>query len=951
MTPNDHKEHMKTTENIPNGSVSTTATDSTQATAPPTNHEKNHSCEETTDELPSTDSDAMSTASDESPPVFLYSRLNQLPRNLFDRDPVSCSFFSDTLFVFATHSGLVHVCKPDITSISTYKAHSASVLAIDSDGTHVITASMDGSVVVSSIAESGKPFGFDFKRPVHAVAIDRKYAATKAFYAAGMDGKVVYSTRNWLGNRTDSVLHSGDSPIVALRKVGRVIVWMNDQGIFFFDTRHRSIVKKIARPQGAPRGDLYWPRLHFSDTDRVLVAWGNYVWSIRMHTGLLVTNGSLRDMSSAKSRVTSSNLSTRSVAEKRIEIEHFHELSYLVAGISAFNDDKLLLLCYEPPVIADGKKEFQDPDLKIVNLATGDTEFEEEIGLRYNKNLGLNDYSLGTHIGRASATYYIMSAKDAVIAKEVQLNDRLNWYIERENNLEAWRISEHLLSPMKRLNLGVAHVDSLIRQDEWTEAATFLLKILHLDESQMPSTDTKSTLLTDRSAVLRGDDDMVREIVHQWESWAGIFLKSNHIDELTAVIPTIPHLNLPTNIYNEILAHWLKKSRSVFFDLVAAWDISLYSFDEVTQSMETVLESERDDELRRCLADLYIRAAQPQKAVAHLALLKDQNLIKFLHDHHLMAVFLDRLPEFIELSVKDHDINRTPISDLKVQLVETIEYLVDARHELPPQLAMETMAKHQLDFINLLYLDQLEDVDDHLAEQFLDERVVLYGQYNRKKLLPFLKKHSTYDIQKAIKTCEDNDFVEESVYLWGEMGQTKKALELIITKLDDPEAAINFAKDRNDKEAWDILLEYSMDRPAFIKALIEQSDEKSYQFYDPITILEKMPEDVVIAGLKDSVTKISYNNRLNLILGQLVLRIVYNSSETVSRKLRKLVLQGYEVDIDQHGDVFERLETVLMEDPNPGQTMKTVNDLTVYLDLAHKLEHLQAIREQGSGNE
>lgn len=916
------------------------------------NIEKNGSHNETQNsEI--TDSDSSSVASADSPPVFLYSRLNSLPRNFLDREPVSCSLFHESLFVFATHSGLVHVCKPDFTAVRTYKAHSASVLALDTDGTHVISASMDGSVVVTSTVDSNETFGFDFKRPVHAVAIDRKYSATKAFYSGGMSGKVIHSSRNWLGKRSDTILYLGDSPIVAFKKVGEIIVWMNDTGISFFDTYHRNIIKTIDRPDGAPRGDLYWPRIHFPETDRILIAWAYHVWSIKVQSGSASANNGVMGgaaSSSAQSRIMSSAISFRSVPEKHINVEHVHQFDFLVAGISSFKDDKLLLLSYEPPVSVDDRLEFQDPDLKIVDLVNGQVDFEEEIGLRYIKNLGLNDYSLGTHIGNAGATHYIMSAKDAVIAKEVQLNDRLEWYIAREDYLEAWKLSQHLLSPIKRLNLGTSYVDTLIKNNEWNEAANFLLTILHVDESQMPAIDTKSTLRTDQSAALKGDDELIKEIIRQWEIWATIFLKSGHVEELTKIIPTLPQLNLPPTLYDEILEYWLKdKSQTEFYDLIGKWDLSLFTFEAITLTMESSLEAEDNEKLRRCLAALYVRAAQPQKAVPHLAHLRDRNLVKFLRDHHLIASFVDNLPNYISLSLKDHDIENTPISDLEEELQDTIEILVESRHELPPHVLTELMAKHHLEFINLFYLERLEVVDDYLTVPFQNDRLQLFAQYDRKKLLPFLTKHSSYDIQKAIQLCEDNDFVEESVYLWGKVGETKKALMLIINKLDDPEKAINFAKHQNDKEAWDILLEYAMEKPAFIKALIEHADEQSYMFYDPILILEKMPRDVKIEGLKESVTKISYNNDLNVILNQLILRIIYNKSEDVSKQLRTLKLKGIQVDVDEYTELFQRFETILVESMEPkGQLRTAEEEGRVYTDLAHKIRHLEALRTKGT---
>ena len=168
---------------------------------------------------------------------------------------------------------------------------------------------------------------------------------------------------------------------------------------------------------------------------------------------------------------------------------------------------------------------------------------------------------------------------------------------------------------------------------------------------------------------------------------------------------------------------------------------------------------------------------------------------------------------------------------------------------------------------------------------------------------------------------------------------------LIINKLDDPEKAINFAKHQNDKEAWDILLEYSMEKPAFIKALIEHADEQSYMFYDPILILEKMPRDVEIEGLKESVTKISYNNDLNVILNQLILRIIYNKSEDVSKQLRTLKLKGIQVDVDEYTELFQRFETILVESMEPKGQLKTAEEETsVYSDLANKIRHLESLR-------
>ena len=55
---------------------------------------------------------------------------------------------------------------------------------------------------------------------------------------------------------------------------------------------------------------------------------------------------------------------------------------------------------------------------------------------------------LGTHI-ETIPKYYIISAKDGVIAEEFQISDCLAWYLDRKNYLQAWEISQHLVTPTK----------------------------------------------------------------------------------------------------------------------------------------------------------------------------------------------------------------------------------------------------------------------------------------------------------------------------------------------------------------------------------------------------------------------------------------------------------------------------------------------------------------------
>jgi len=48
------------------------------------------------------------------------------------------------------------------------------------------------------------------------------------------------------------------------------------------------------------------------------------------------------------------------------------------------------------------------------------------------------------------------------------------------------------------------------------------------------------------------------------------------------------------------------------------------------------------------------------------------------------------------------------------------------------------------------------------------------------------------------------------------MGNIQHALQLITEKLDDVDRAIDFCKEHNDKELWEDLIKYSLNKPGMV---------------------------------------------------------------------------------------------------------------------------------------
>lgn len=153
-----------------------------------------------------------------------------------------------------------------------------------------------------------------------------------------------------------------------------------------------------------------------------------------------------------------------------------------------------------------------------------------------------------------------------------------------------------------------------------------------------------------------------------------------------------------------------------------------------------------------------------------------------------------------------------------------------------------------------------------------DNMLELYLIYDKPGLLGFLKTKSNYNIDKAIKFCqEENNLHNELIFLWSKIGENRKALSLIIDRLDDPKLAFQFVKDSLDNELWNFLINYSLDRPKFIKAILDSSE----LFEDEIaTVVDKIPDNIEVEGLKKSLEDIATNNELKLGVVSSIFKIV-----------------------------------------------------------------------------
>lgn len=105
---------------------------------------------------------------------------------------------------------------------------------------------------------------------------------------------------------------------------------------------------------------------------------------------------------------------------------------------------------------------------------------------------------------------------------------------------------------------------------------------------------------------------------------------------------------------------------------------------------------------------------------------------------------------------------------------------------------------------------------------------------------------------------------------------------MIIDRLQDVKKAIEYAKEQDDPDLWEDLLEYSMDKPGFIRGLLEQVGTA----INPITLVRRIPEGLEIEGLRDGLKHIMKEHEIQYSISSGVARVLRSEVAAAQTELR-----------------------------------------------------------------
>ncbi|RJE19730.1 vacuolar assembly protein, partial [Aspergillus sclerotialis] len=544
--------------------------------------------------------------------------------------------------------------------------------------------------------------------------------------------------------------------------------------------------------------------------------------------------------------------------------------------------------------------------------------------------------------GTTCVRIFVHSPYDCVAAVRRDLTDRLAWLDAQGKYEEAWKlVDEHPEAA------GPAH-DAIDSTSE--TAASSLGEFFADDRSQATATGRPTVSAAEQEKRRIGElwiqqfvgenrwreaAEICAKVLHttpRWEHWAWIFIKNNKMDEISPYIPIDLHPSLPSLIYEVILGHYVSRDRSRFKELVDLWPLDLFEASSVIAASEEQLKSEAvgaDSEdwriLMSCIAKLYLADGHYREALHCYIQLQDADTaMTLIREHRLLSAVSDDIPAFIAIRVSKEQMRSAPVSELEEVTAEPIKLLVSEAYTgivQPETVVTQLKDSNKLIFlyfyVRALWRGEalpaaatkprrgqsalISDAANKLAadegkahvENFADTAVELFADYDRPLLMEFLQISTSYTFDTAISICDARHFTTELIYLFSKMGQTKRALNLILSDLKDVSQAISFAKSQNDPDLWEDLLDYSMDKPRFIHGLLVEAGTS----IDPIKLVRRIPSGLEIEGLREGLTRMIREHDLQASISQGAAKVLQSEVAVGMDTLRRGQRRGIKFNI------------------------------------------------------
>jgi vacuolar protein sorting-associated protein 41 len=562
-------------------------------------------------------------------------------------------------------------------------------------------------------------------------------------------------------------------------------------------------------------------------------------------------------------------------------------------------------------------------------------------------------------LAKPGVKIFIHSPYDCILATKRDLADHLGWLMEREMYQAAWElVDEHpeivTSQPAQRSGQSEGSGTPDRAQRSHTGADDFYDDSVSQSDSAAPNPYSNAEKEKRRIGELWIQDlveaqqwrragqvaGKVLSSADRWEKWVWTFAGAGKFDEIADYMPTeVMKPPIKGTVYEVVLGHYLQSDKVRFRALLERWGTDLFDISAVVTALEnqlnfrdvredTVEGGEKGRDWRivlESLARLQEANGRNREALRHYIRLQDaDSAMRLIKERHLADAVADDIPSFIALRVPAGQADRMERKEVEEATAEAVSLLVDeAQHGLvKPAIVVEQLQGQHLDLYTFFYLRGLlhgEGLEAHhpdemkarlllesrsLVDDFADLAVRLFAKYERDLLMDFFEGSTSYSFEKAVAECEHHGYVPELVYLYSKTGQTKRALYLVIDRLGDVNRAIGFAREQDDAELWEDLLEYSMDKPRFIHGLLEgigvgSAAGEGGATIDPVKLVRRIPEGLQVEGLREGLRHLLREHEVQMSISGGAARVVRGEVAAKQALLRAGQRKGIRFEVMQ----------------------------------------------------
>ncbi|XP_038045222.1 LOW QUALITY PROTEIN: vacuolar protein sorting-associated protein 41 homolog [Patiria miniata] len=774
-------------------------------------------------------------------PKLKYERIRNTLEEILSKDAASCMAVHTKFMAVGTHWGMVHVLDLQGNTIAgkEFAKHSTTVnqISLDMNGDYLSSCSDDGRVAITGLYEDEYNQIQAFDCPVKSLALDPRFSRSNSGrqFVTGSD-KLTLHERGFFNRSKSTILHAGEGPIRTIKWRGCFVAWANDLGVKVFDLSSKRRITFIKRDHDEKlRPEIYPCKLCWKDNITLLVGWADTI-----------------KICVVKERRV---LEGKDMPNRYVEIVNFFKTDFYVCGLAPMLDNLVVIAYMTDEALAEDDEQDDEgarrPQLKILTALPDDYHVvsSDALSIRGFQEYRPSDYHLEYLEGEG--VFYIVSPKDIVLARKRDVDDHIAWLMENEKFEEALaetKAHAKTLHRHKVLDVGRAYLNHLIAEGEYDKAASMCEPILgkHKD---------------------------------LWEQEVFHFAKMHRLKAISHYIPR-GDVRLSKAIYEMVLNDFLQTDLEGFHQLIKLWPSDLYDLMTLVCAVQDrLLRDPNNRILMQTLGELYSYDQRYDKALAIYLKLGHKDVFPLIHRHNLFDSIQDKIVMLMEFDTERavnlliENVDKVPVKKVVKQLEEQ------------PKLLYH-------------YLDALFHKHPHLSQDFQSLQVTLYAEFNRDKLLPFLRNSQHCPMEVALEVCTERHFIPEMVFLLGRMGNTTQALKLIIEEMGDVDKAIEFAKEHDDSGLWDELINASMNKPTFITGLLNNIGTH----VDPVILIKRIKEGMEIPGLRDSLVQILQDYNLQMSLREGCKKILVSGCFTLLDRLNKIQKRGINVEEDHHCD-------------------------------------------------